>query len=339
MLIIATIGKHQTEQKTRKLILTGADILRFNFSRRTPEQNIEYVKIAKQVVTELHSDAKIMVDFPINKIRLGDFDAKNFSIREGEELTCKSASYSPDCNIFIPIDTGKIGEKVKENQIITVGDGEIALQVTDIIDSETIKVTAMNNGLLFYMRSLNIGETKKDEEIIEQYRKICENISEINPDYISYSYINKETNEKIKQLSCGKDKGIKVAIKIENKTAIDDIEEILQDPFYNMVIIDRGELGVNIPFEKLGIIQKHIVRLAKKYNKPVVVSTQILESTMNRFIPSRAEILGITNLVADGIKGMIFCRETGYYNTRPAYTVSVAKKIIAEAEKYIKNGN
>lgn len=338
MLIIATVGLHDIERKTRKLILTGADILRFNFSRREPQENIEFVKTAKQIGDELHSDVKILVDMPVKKIRLGDFDIKTFAVRENEEFTCKSAPYSPDCNDFIPVDTKKLGERVNLNQIITIGDGEIAIQVTEIIDSETIKIRVLNNGIFQYMRTFNIKTINETDSFIEDYVEIINKLKNVNIQYIAISYVDKNTNEKIKQLPyLGKERPekLKVIAKIEDLESIKDAELIFQDNFYNMVLMDRGEVGVNIPFEKLAIAQKKLTNLSKKYKKPLIISSQILESTINNFIPNRSEILGITNMVLDNIQGIMFCKETGF-QTRPAYTISVARKIIEEAKKHKK---
>ncbi|MFH1790231.1 MAG: pyruvate kinase [bacterium] len=341
MFLIATVGYHNTGDKTRKLVLAGADAIRFNFSRRSIEENIDFAKTSKDIIASLNASTKIMIDLPINKIRLGDFSIKTFAVRENEIFTCQSATYSPDCNEFIPVNTGKIGEKVYLNQTITLGDGEIALQVVDIINSDTIKVKVMNNGVVEYMRTFNINNNdERIEELIDNYTKISEKIAIIDPDFIAFSYISASDNETVKKIFYSqKERGRpKIIIKIENQNAINDLDQILSDSFYDIIMIDRGEFGVNIPYQKLGTLQKEITEQCVKAGKPLFISTQILESTINNFMPSRAEILGITNMVMDGVRGLIFCKETGY-NTRPAYTISVAKKIIEETEKYKRQAN
>lgn len=336
MIIIATIGRYQTEEKTRKAILAGADILRFNFSRRSPEENTSFVKVAKETIDDLHAGAKTLVDCPINKIRLGDFSLKSFAVRENEEFVCKSGSFTLDCNTFIPINTNKIGEKVNLNQMITIGDGEIAIQVVDIIDPDTIKIKALNNGVVEYMRTFNIPFAEENDQFIALCKEIFIKTAETEPDYFAISYMDRETNDKIKKLPELESqlKKTQVVIKIDSTNSVTDMEQLFQDPFYTMVILDRGELGVNVPFEKLAIIQKKAVLLSKKYNKPLVISSQILESTINSFIPNRAEVTSLAEMVWDGVKGVMFCKETGY-ETRPTYSISVARKIIAEAEKYM----
>lgn len=334
MLIITSVGLQKTEEKTQKMILAGAEVIRFNFSRHTIKQNIELIQTVQNVADELHSATKILVDMPINKVRIGDFDIKTFAVRIDEELICKSAPYSPDCNLFIPINTTKLGEKVHQYQVITIGDGEIATQVIEIIDSETIKIKILNNGIFQYMKTFNIGQDDEVSRLMNSYQTILNQIQCINYHYIAVSYINPEINEKIKQLKNLKQNShVKIVIKIENLNGIKDVASILNDPFYDLVLLDRGELGVNLPFEQVGIVQRQLIDMCKRQGKRLIISTQILESTINNHTPNRAEISDLTNMVISGAYGIMFCRETGI-NTRPAYTISVAKKIIDETERY-----
>ncbi len=104
MLLIASAGQNTTDNKARKMVISGADVIRFNFSRRSIEENIQYLQTTQEVIHDLNSSTKTMVDMPMIKNRIGDFDIKFFAVRENEEFICKSATYSPDCNEFIPID-------------------------------------------------------------------------------------------------------------------------------------------------------------------------------------------------------------------------------------------
>lgn len=334
MLLITSVGLQKTEEKTQKMILAGAEVIRFNFSRHTVKQNIELIQTVQNVADELHSATKILIDMPISKTRIGDFDIKTFAVRIDEEFICKSAPYSPDCNLFIPINITKLGEKVRQHQVITIGDGEIATQVIEIIDSETIKIKILNNGIFQYMKTVNIGQDDSADRLMNNYQTILNQIQSINYHYIAVSYISPEINEKIKQLKNLKQNShVKIIIKIENLNGIKDVASILNDPFYDLVLLDRGELGVNLPFEQVGIVQRQLIDMCKRQGKRLIISTQILESTINNYTPNRAEISDLTNMVIDGAYGIMFCRETGI-NTRPAYTISVAKKIIDETERY-----
>lgn len=337
MKIISSVGQQNTIEKARKMILAGTDIIRFNFSRYSIEKNIEIIRNVHNVVDDLSSKIKILIDMPVNKVRLGHFDEHTFAIHEGQPFTCRSADYSPSCNDFIPINTDKLGLKVKNDQLITIGNGEVALQVTEIVDQDTIKVKATNNGLLRYLKTFNIEAPGTTKAFIDKYSKILDAVLGFIPDYIVVPYVDSEINEEIKKIIISKREKHeinKIIIKIDSEQGINAIEDILKDDFYDMCLLDRGELGVSMPYEQLGITQKNISKVALKNKKKLIISTQILDSTINNLIPLRAEILDITNMVLDGIYAIMLCDETGI-NIRPAYTINVAKKIINQVEKFL----
>src|SRR3989339_167414 len=259
MLIIASVGHNITEEQIIKMILTGADVLRFNLSHRSIDNYIESVQKAEKVIDSLNASVKKFIDFPLNKHRLGFFEGQTFPVQEGSELILRSADYSPDCLEFIPLNIPHIGSKVSLGQIIAIGDGEVTVQIKDIISSDIIK--------------------------------------------------------------------------IEKNITAEELNAICQDNFFDMILIDRGEMGVNMPFEKIGLLQKQIMSRAKKFSKPILISTHILASTIHNYIPTRADICDLTNIVLDGAAGIIFGYETGL-NKRAAYTIATAKKIINEVEKY-----
>lgn len=334
MLIIATIEKYLfTEERIRKLILAGADTIRFNFSYRTIEENIECITALEQIVEELHSHTKILIDFPINKIRLGDFDLKLFSVNEGDALVFRSGAFSFDCYDYVPVQIANLGEKLKIGQSITIGDGEVSVQVTEIIDKDSVKVHVQNKGVIQYMKTFNIPTNIPDDQMTEIYSGIIEKLKHTNASCFAISYFNQKSLKRNIDLIQQSKLDVKIILKIENELSTNELEEICKEKNIKGLLIDRGELGVNMPYYKLGIYQKQIIKIAKEHKKPVIVSTQVLESTMNNYIPSRAEIMDITTSVLDGASGILLCRET-VMGSRPAYVVSVAKKIIEEAEKH-----
>jgi len=335
MIIIASIGvTTAAENDIRKIILAGADVLRHNFSYYSIDKNFDYIDKVQKIVDDLNAHTKHLIDFPLNKVRLGDFNSKIFAVREGEEFIFQSASYSPDCNDFIPVQIPKLGDKLFVDQTITLGDGEIAIQVAQILDSQSIRAKILNNGIIRYMKSFNIRHYQPPTaQILKQYDEIFEKSSLFLPDFYAWSYINHEVNEQIKQLpGCThRHTQAKTIIKIEDQTGVDDIESICQDRFYDLILIDRGEMGVNMPYEKIGLYQKEIIKVAKKQNKPIIISTQILDSAINNYIPSRADIQNLTELALENVDGIMFCQET-VVGSRPAYPIHVSKKIVSAVE-------
>lgn len=336
MLIIASAGIHTSQERNNtKMILAGADVMRVNFSRHKVEENIELIYLIKKIINDLHANTRILIDMPMFKPRLGEFEIKMFAVQEGEEFTCKSAPFSSDCNEFIPVHIPKLGEHVRLNQTVTIGDGEVALQIIEIIDVDTIKIRVLNDGVLRYSKTFNVAHQTDEAVIMRKYEQLLNQISVLEPDYLGIPYIHQAVNEKIKNmqiLQTDPFHSTKLIIRLETPRAVRDAPIIFQDPAYQMAVLDRGEMAVNAPFEQMGILQQQIISMSKKLGKPLVVSTQILESTINNHIPSRAEISDLTTLTYSGIHGIMFCLETGY-GSRPAYTISVAKKIINEVEE------
>lgn len=333
MIIIATVEKYLlTKDHIKKLILTGTDALRFNFSYRSIEENLEYISIAQQVIDELNTSVKIFIDFPINKYRLGDFELKLFPVNEGDEITLKSGAFTFDCDEYIPVRIPNLGDKLREDQSVTIGDGEISVIITKIIDSDTVSAKVQNKGVIQYMKTFNLALTIDEEEILKQYSEILKKIKNVDHHYIAISYFNDALFDSIRNVIEEEKIKTKIVLKIENEFPITKIEEICQKNNFDIMLLDRGELGVNMPYYKIGIYQKNILKIAQKYKKQVIITTQILESTINNYIPNRAEILDLTNIILDGVSGIMLCRETAI-NPRAAYTVSVAKKIISEIEK------
>lgn len=340
MIIIASAGiTTVSEDGVRRIILSGADVLRHNFSYYGIDENLTYIDKIQHIVEELHASTKHLIDLPLNKIRLGDFDLKTHAVKEGEEITLRSASYTPDCREFVPIQLPKLGENVTLNQMITLGDGEVALQITEIINSDIVKARVLNNGVIKFIKTFNINKRLDADGLIKTYEIILEKLqkSQIisHPDFICVSYIDEKVNWKIKQIPQLKFKQhpTKIIVKIENLEGINNLEKICQDDFYDIILLDRGELGVNDAFEKVGVYQRMLISLAHKYHKPVIISTQILESVMYNYTPTRSEISDLTNIVLCGARGIMLCNETGA-GTRPSYAVKIAKKIIDEVEKY-----
>src|SRR3989344_1305140 len=338
MFIIASVGLNNfSEEKIRKIILAGADALRYSFSYGPIENTIDRIKVGMKVIDELNSSAKIIVNLPSNQIRLAGPHTPR-KVSENEELILKSASHDQsmtDDNIYVHI--FELGNQVYNNQNTTIDHGKIALQVTEIINNETVKVRALNEGVLQSTLSIHIAQNTENEEYFDKLRAIMARLEEITPEYLAIPLISSAVNEKIKQLSDFSWQP-KIIGRVESRAAKENLEEICQDKFYDLILLNRGKLGLDMPFERLGIFQKEAISTIKKYKKQAIISSQILEGTIHNYIPLRSDISDLTNIVLDGADGIMLCNETAL-GARPAYTLSVARKIILEAEKYKKNNS
>lgn len=345
MFIIASVGLNNfSEDKIRKIILAGADALRYSFSYGPVKDTIERIKSGMKVIDELNSSAKIIINLPSNQTRLAGPHTPR-QVLENDEIILKS---TPKNNSLVPplttqkelptdeyiyVHIFELGHQVYINQITTIDQGKIALQVIDIINSETIRVKVLNEGTLQSTLGIHIPQHTQTEAYLDRLKEALRQLEEITPEYLAIPFINPHINERIKKLSDFSWQP-KIISRIESHMAIENLEQICQDNFYDLILLNRGKLGLDIPFERLGIFQKEVIKTVKKYKKQVIISSQILEGTMHNYIPLRSDILDLTNIVLDGADGIMLCNETAL-SSRPAYTLSVAKKIILEAEKYL----
>ncbi|MFA6254773.1 MAG: pyruvate kinase [Patescibacteria group bacterium] len=339
MYIIATISKSSyPANKIEEIITAGATVLRYNFAHGSPQELKTKIDIARPVIAKLglENKIKILADLPGSKVRLGDFAAKEYPVVKDQELTFASKDFSPDLAEYVPVAFPAVGTLVKKGQIFTLADGEIAFVVTSIVDQDSFKARALNTNAILNMKGINIGE-KIDQldHFNEKTLNHIKNLAQIKPDWVAFSFVNsRDYLIKAKKLLAEvttKDWQPLIVSKIESPLGLKNIKEIIKET--DIIMVARGDLGLTMPFENLGISQKEIVRQTKAAGKPVIVATQILASIVSSYVPTRAEILDLTNLVLDGVDGMMLSRETGISLT-PGHSIQVAKKIIAAAENF-----
>jgi len=338
MFIITTASRLSSNpQILKKMILSGSDIMRFNFSYGTIEEKILSIKKFKQTCVELNANIKILIDLPNPKIRLGGFNLQSVHLEEGEKITLKSKDYSENTNSFFPVKYKNIGEIFYPEQTIIIDEGEIQLKIIKILSQDTVECISLNSGSIYPYKGLTWKEQTYDQTKIikENGKKILEDIKNLHPEYISCPLVSTSKiadtyNKIIDEINWQKKP--RVIFKIGDQKGYNNLDKIINLTDY--ILIERGNLGINIPYQKTGIYQKEIIKKCKKKKKKVIISTQILESTIDNFIPNRAEISDLTNMVIEKVDGIMLCHETGV-SSRPAYSISVAKNIINETEKYL----
>jgi len=337
MIITATASRLSSNVSVlKKMILAGCDILRFNLSYGTVEEKIETIKIAQKTIEELNSQTKILIDLPNSKIRLGGFPRKELLLKEGDRLILKSGDYSENPDEFLPVQQSDIGNILSPEQQIVIDEGEIALKVINIHSKDTIECLALNEGAVYPYKGLNWNGQETDHlQTIEKIKKeIIPQLIGLAPDIIACPYTNDEIiaqhyKEIIDNFNWSQKP--KMAVKIETPAGVENIQLISE--YADIIILERGNLGIAGNFAKVGVYQNYLIDYCKKIKKPIFISTQILESVINGYLPQRSEISDLTNLVLMGVNGIVLCHETGV-SMRPVYSIATAKKIITEAEKY-----
>jgi len=330
MLLIANTHKdYKDTSVVKNLINSGVDVLRFNLSYGTKEENIEKINIAKEVIKDSKRDVKIMADLPGNKIRIGKLTIDPLVVKKGDELFF-SGNIGLVCDV--PVLLPGIEKYVDIGDIITYKDGELAFSVIEL-SKNGFKAIALNNYEITSNKGVNFQRAIDTLEHLTL--KTIEQIEVVNktkPYFVAFSFANSRSamvkNKKALFKNIDKEYKPMIVGKIESELGIKNIEEIVDE--CDWIMIARGDLALNAPFSKLGIYQKIITKKTKAKGKKVIVATQILDSLLSNHIPSRGDILDVTNIVLDGNDGLMFSCTSSAKD--PGEIVRVAKEIITATE-------
>ncbi|MDE2188384.1 MAG: hypothetical protein KGJ35_01495 [Patescibacteria group bacterium] len=326
MLLIANTHKdYKDTSVVKNLINSGVDVLRFNLSYGTKEENIEKISIARKVIKDSKKEVKIMADLPGNKIRIGRLTVDPLVVTKGDRLFF-SGNDSLVCDV--PILLSNIEKYVNIGDIITYKDGELAFSVIELLKNGFMAI-ALNTYEITSNKGINFQraiDTLKHltPKTIEQFKVI----NETKPDFVAFSFVNSKNSMTANKEALFKniDKGYKPIIvgKIESELGVKNIEEIADE--CDWIMVARGDLALNTPFSRLGIYQKIITKKAKARGKNVIVATQVLDSLLSNHIPSRGDILDVTNIILDGNDGMMFSCTSSAKD--PGEIIKAAKEII-----------
>ena len=331
MIFIANMHKDYKDKSIIKnLIDAGIDVLRFNLSYGTKEENIEKIRIAREAVKESGKNVKIMADLPGNKIRIGKLANDPLKIKKGQTVFFSGDAHTADVPVLLP----HIEKYVKKGDIITYKDGELAFSVSEILP-DGFKGIALNDYEMISNKGINLG--RAIDELDHLTEKTLEQIGVVNetkPDFVAFSFANsKEAMQRNKKsLLKNADGNYKPLIvgKIESEGGIRNIDEIIDE--CDWIMVARGDLALNVPFTKLGIHQKLITKKTKAKSKKVIVATQVLDSLLTNHIPSRGDVLDVTNIVLDGNDAIMFSCTS---STKDAgEIVRVAKEIVGEIRSF-----
>lgn len=338
MYIVALISiSSYAPEKIREIILAGATVLRFNFSHGTPSEMTERIRVARSVIDELglRGQIKILADLPGDKMRLGKFEPNHFHVKDGQRVVFRSGGASSDPADFIPVNYKNICDYLEVGQVLVLGDGECSLIVKEIHGPDSFTAEVFGNGFIPAERGIGIGPGVDGlDHITDKTLEHMANLPTIMPDWIAFSFVgNADYLRRAKLLlrQYALDDMPVLVAKIETPDGVTNIDEIAQE--CDVLMVARGDLEITAPYELLGVYQKQIIEAARRNNKQSIVGTQILESLLERKIPTRSEILDLTNIVLDGADGIMLSQETGLSCT-PGYSVAVAKKIINAVEQF-----
>lgn len=327
--IIATIGPASREPEIlEQLILAGMDCARLNFSHGTLEEHAEVIRSVRELSAKHNKQVAILQDLGGIKLRLGNI-TEQIQLNPGDEIII-GPDFDPEIPVRLPFPEPSIIKNLQPGNLIFIADGIICLEVTDIRDTE-VSTKVRNGGLVSSYKGVNLPGVKIDIPVLTADDKIALKFGlEQDIDWVAISFVR--TVDDIlfaKSYMDNIGSTARLMAKLEKSEGIENLDEILQE--VDAVMVARGDLGVEIPMERVPVVQKEIVKKASVAAKNSSIATQMLRTMVDSPTPTRAEISDITNAVLDGCDSILLSDEiaVGQY---PVEAVTVADVTIREAE-------
>lgn len=331
--IVATIGPASSSRDALlALVKAGVDVLRLNFSHGSHKDHKEVIDNILEINAEHKQHVGILADLQGPKLRIGKIEGNELKIKEGDILTFTNEQCIGTME-QIYMSYPQFAQDVKAGEKVLVDDGKIVLKVMETDGEKSVKLKVLFGEVLSSNKGVNLPDTKISLPCLtEKDLKDLDFILTQSVNWIALSFVRraqdvKELKDKIK----AKNHPAKVIAKIEKPEAVWNIKTIIKTA--DAIMVARGDLGVEVPMEKLPGIQKRIIRRCIQRAKPVIVATQMMESMISNPSPTRAEITDVANAVLDGADAVMLSGETSV-GRHPSKVVEAMNKIIGEAEKH-----
>ena len=329
--IICTIGPAcGTEAVMRDLLRHGMDIARLNFSHGTHEDHARHIQRLRRAAQREGRTVCILQDLQGPKIRTGLLEDRNPVVLKTGSTVTISPGEAPGNASRISTTFPNLARELTPGARILLSDGLIELRVRKTRGKDIV-CEVINGGTLGEHKGINLpGVALSIPALTEKDRKDLEFGLQHGVDAVALSFVRTAADvTAVKQIIANHASDIPVIAKLEKPQAIDHLEEILEAA--DGVMVARGDLGVELAPEKVPVIQKHVIRRAAAWRKPVITATQMLESMIENPRPTRAETSDVANAIFDGTDAVMLSAETasGQY---PRESVAIMSRIVVEAE-------
>ena len=330
--IIATLGPAtNSKEMIERLIKSGVDVLRVNFSHADHKDVKRIVNDVNVIRKKLNSHVTLLADLQGPKIRIGEV-IENRELKKNEKISFTTNKSIVNKNNIIEINYPSFAKDVKPGDKVLIDDGKIIFKAISSNKNDVVDVKVIQEGVLKSRKGVNLPNTKISQPALTK-KDIRDAIFALNNsfDWIALSFVRskKDILELKELISKNCDHHIPIISKIEKPEAIKKMDEIIK--VSNGVMVARGDLGIEIPAEEVPLNQKMLVTKCKKAGIPIVIATQMMESMIDSLTPSRAEVNDVANSVMDGADGIMLSGETsvGKY---PCEVVKKIKNIIIGVE-------
>ena len=329
--IVCTIGPAtNSEKKIIQLIKAGMNVARLNFSHGTQKNHENVITTIRRISIKMNKPVAILQDLQGPKLRVGRIKNGSLYLKKGSKITISINDVVGE-NQTISTTYKELPKDVKAGTIILLDDGLIRLKVKKTMDDSVI-CAIEEGGMLTDFKGINLpGVNISQPSFTDKDRADLLFGMSHHVDLVALSFVRSVDDiMQVKKILYKNKKDILVIAKIEKPEAIQNLKEIIQAA--DGAMIARGDLGVEMPLEKVPVLQKKIINLCQDQGKPVITATQMLESMRHNSRPTRAEVSDVANAIFDGTDAVMLSAETatGFF---PIETVKTMDKIIREAEK------
>ena len=311
--IIATLGPALDEgDALARLLAAGADVLRVNLSHASPRQQLERVQRARAI----KPDVAIMVDLCGPKLRLGELPEELLVHANGEVILGAGG---------VPVADPTFYDRVRAGDPVYIADGTIALQAA-VVGKDFVKCRVIVGGIIRSRKGINLPlDVSSLPCLTDKDRADLADIDILEPDFVALSYVRHEDDlAELRKLT-----SYPIVAKIEKQQALDRLQQIIASA--DAVMVARGDLGVEIPIERVPANQKKLIREANRVGHTVITATQMLMSMVSSPLPTRAEVTDVANAVLDGTDCVMLSEETAV-GRDPAGAVNMMVRVLAETE-------
>lgn len=331
--IVATMGPASTNSKEilKEMILKGTNVCRLNFSHGNHDDHLRTIEMVREINHELGIHVALLGDLQGPKIRIGEVENNGVELVDGEELIITTYEcIGTNKKVFLTYN--EFPHDVSVGDKVLMDDGKLQLEVISTNGKDEVITKILHGGILSSKKGVNLPNTKISLPCLtKKDKRDLEFALDQDLDWIGLSFVRSYTDIlELKDLISSKNKHAKVIAKIEKPEAIEDIDNIIIHT--DGLMVARGDLGVEVPMEKVPGLQKMMIKKCRKFAKPTIVATQMMESMISNFTPTRAEVNDVANAVMDGADAVMLSGETsvGKY---PVEVIKAMSKIVREAEK------
>ncbi|MFW6223093.1 MAG: pyruvate kinase, partial [Bacteroidota bacterium] len=327
--IIATIGPASgNRQILKEMFLAGIDACRLNFSHGSQSIHKETINMVNDINSELNTHVAIIADLQGPKLRIGEIENGQVEIKQDHILTITQHEMVGNADkVYLNYD--RLPKDAQPGDIILIDDGRLRVRVEKSNAKDEVVTRVLNGGVLSSRKGVNLPDTRLTLPSLTGKDHLDAVFAlEQGVDWIALSFVRSVDDIlNLKKLirKTRPDNKTGVIAKIEKPEALDEIDEIID--VSDGIMIARGDLGVEVPFDRVPLIQKQIVNKAIYLYKPVIIATQMMESQIENFNPTRAEANDVANAVLDGSDVLMLSGETsvGKY---PVQVIKNMQKII-----------